>query len=221
LFAATSIAIAAVQRFLHPQPLEQIGVGVAISVIASVINLAVARRLLVAGKRYRSIALEADARHLMTDVWTSVGVILGIGAVGITGWVWLDPIIALAVALNIILSGISLVRRSVLGLIDTALPDAEVQQIRVTLDSYQQREGLQWHALRTRQAGVRRFMSVHVLVPGHWTVQEGHRLLEQIEHDLREALPSLTIVTHLEPLGDASAYADTELVREEAAQPEH
>lgn len=216
LFAATSIAIAAVQRILHPQPLEQVGVGIAISSLASLINLLVARRLLVAGKQHGSIALEADARHLMTDVWTSVGVVIGIAAVGVTGWAWLDPVIALAVALNIILSGVALVRRSVLGLIDTALPDPDLQQIRTTLDGFQQREGIQWHALRTRQAGVRRFMSVHILVPGQWTVLEGHRLLERIEQTLRDAQPNLTIVTHLEPQGDESAYADTGLVREEA-----
>ena len=158
LLAAASICWTAVRRLLNPQPLEQIGLGLILSTLASLMNFAVARILLWAGRKYHSITLEADAQHLMTDVWTSVGVVIGIGAVAFTGWQPLDPIIALLIAANIIWSGVKLVRRSVLGLMDTALPDVTQTAIREVLDRYVQ-SGIQYHALRTRQAGSRQFVS--------------------------------------------------------------
>lgn len=214
VLAAVSIGWAAWPRLLDPQPIQQAGLGLGISVGASLINLVVARILLHAGRRYHSITLEADAHHLMTDVWTSAGVVLGVGAVMFTGWERLDPLIALLVAANIIWTGVQLVRRSALGLLDTALPESERVAVRQILERYQQ-EGAQFHALRTRQAAARRFVSVHILVPGAWTVDHGHRLLEQIEREIRQAVPNVTVFTHLEPLEDPSAWEDTQLDRVE------
>lgn len=176
LLAAASIAWTAIPRFLVPQPLEHIGIGLAVSVVASVINFWVARVLLAAGREYRSITLEADAHHLMTDVWTSAGVMLGVGAIALTGWLRLDPIIALVVAANILRTGWQLLSRSIRGLLDVALPAAEQDAINQVLKQYESR-GIQYHALRTRQAGTRAFISLHVLVPADWTVQRGHDLL--------------------------------------------
>jgi cation diffusion facilitator family transporter len=212
LVAAASIGYTAVDRLLRPQPLEQVGLGVAISAVASLINFGVARVLLQAGRQHGSIALEADARHLLTDVWTSAGVIAGVIAVSLTGIGWLDPLLAIGVALNIIWSGVTLVRRSALGLMDTALPPGEREQVDRILQSYHE-SGIATHALRTRQSGARRFVSFHVLVPDGWTVRRGHALLEQIERDIRAALPNATVFTHLEPLDDPSSWQDTELDR--------
>ena len=184
LLAAASIAWTAVPRLFAPQPLEHIGIGLAISVLASAINFWVARVLMNAGKEYRSITLEADAHHLMTDVWTSAGVVLGVSVVALTGWVRLDPIIALIVAANILRIGWQLLGRSVRGLMDATLPAAERDAIKQVLNRYES-QGIQYHALRTRQAGTRAFVSLHVLVPRDWTVQRGHDLLEQLECDIR------------------------------------
>ncbi len=213
LIAAASIIYAAVDRLLHPQPIEQVTVGLAIAIAASLINLIVARILLRAGRYYRSITLEADAHHLMTDVWTSVGVVLGVIAVVLTGWYQLDPMIAIAVALNIIWSGSRLLRRSALGLLDTALSPADREQVEAILNGFREREGVGYHALRTRQAGSRCFVSVHILVPGIWTVTRGHLLLEQVEAALRHTLPGSTIFTHLEPIEDPLSFADQTLDR--------
>ncbi|MCB0134071.1 MAG: cation transporter [Caldilineaceae bacterium] len=213
LLAAYSIASAALQRIANPQPLENVGIGLLVSVVASAINFGVARVLLQAGKRYNSITLEADAHHLMTDVWTSAGVIAGIIAVSLTGWLILDPLIALAVAANIIWSGIQLMRRSALGLLDSAIPQAERDKIVAVLERFAP-QGVAYHSLRTRQAGQRRFISAHILVPGKWTVQRGHNMLEQIEHDIRGALSGpTTILTHLEPLEDPVSMEDMAIDR--------
>lgn len=210
--AAASIVWAALPRLMTPRPLEQIGLGVAVSVLAVVINFAVARLLLRAAAKYRSITLEADARHLMTDVWTTAGVVVGIAIVDLTGWERLDPVVAIAVALQILFTGAQLMRRSVLGLLDTALPAAEQQTIAAVFRRYE-RAGARFHGLRTRYAGSRSFILVHVLVPGDWPVQRGHDLLERIERDLRAAIPGATVFTHLEPLGDPSALEDSSLDR--------
>ena len=213
LLAAYSIASAALERIAHPQPLENVGVGLVVSLGASAINFGVARVLLQAGKRANSITLEADAHHLMTDVWTSAGVIAGIFAVSLTGWLILDPLIALAVAANIIWSGIQLMRRSALGLLDSAIPQRERDKIVEVLDRFTP-QGVASHSLLTRQAGQRRFISVHILVPGKWTVQRGHNMLEQVERDIRGALPGpTTILTHLEPLEDPISMEDMAIDR--------
>jgi len=214
LIAAVSIGVTAFQRLLAPQPLEQIGLGLGVSVIASIVNLSVALVLKKAGNLYHSVTLEASAQHLMTDVWTSVGVLVGVGAVALTGWEILDPIVAFLVAGNITWSGIRIVRKSVLGLMDTALPAEEQSTIQRVLEEHSQ-DGVQFHALRTRQAGSRGFVSFHVLVPGEWTVQQGHNLLEHIESDLRSALPKVTVFTHLESIDDPASWDDTSLDRAE------
>lgn len=211
--AAVGIGIAAVERLFQPRPLEQIGLGMAVSAAASVINLAAALIILRAGRRHQSISLEANAKHLLTDVWTSAGVIVGVGAVALTGWHVLDPIVALAVAANIVATGVGIVRSSVSGLMDSALPEADERRVQAVLDRHAT-DGVQFHALRTRQAGARRFVSVHVLVPGQWTVQRGHHLLERIEADVRQALPGVTVFTHLESLDDPASWDDVALDRD-------
>lgn len=213
LIAAISIAVAAVDRLLHPRPLEQLGLGLTISVVASLVNFGVSVVLMRAAKQYDSITLKANAHHLMTDVWTSAGVLVGVGAVAVTGWLWLDPLVALAVAANIVWTGVRIVHASILGLMDTALPAAELATITAVLDRYAGDE-VRYHALRTRQAGPRRFVSVHVLVPGAWSVMQGHDLLERIEADIREALPLVSVLTHLEPLEDPAAHNDLDLDRD-------
>ena len=218
LVAAVSIGIAAVQRLMTPKPLEQIGLGIGVSIVASFVNLAVALVLRRAGKQYNSITLKANAQHLMTDVWTSAGVLIGVGAVALTGWERLDPIVALVVAGNIVWSGFQIMRNSVLGLMDTALPVEEQIILKKVLEQHLQ-TGVQYHALRTRQSGARRFISLHVLVPGIWTVQRGHQLLERIEADIRHALPTAAVFTHLESLNDPASWDDMTLDRAVAPSP--
>ena len=212
LAAAIGIGWAAVERLLHPQALEQIGVGLGISVIASIINLLTALVLLRAGREHRSITLEADAPHLLTDVWTSVGVIMGVAAVWLTGWLWLDPLLALLVAANIIWTGVRLVSRSAAGLMDAALPTDQQAALGAVMETHR-RQGIDFHALWTRQAGARVFISVHVLVPGRWTVKEGHDLVERIEAEMRAALPHAHVLTHLEPIEDPLSQEDQTLDR--------
>lgn len=212
VIAAASIAVTAVDRLLHPRPLEKIGIGLAVSVGASLVNLVVAMILRRAARVHRSATLNASSHHLLTDVWTSAGVVVGVGAVALTGWLVLDPIVALAVAANIVFTGGKILRESVAGLMDAALPPNELAVLRALLDGYAA-DGVEYHALRTRQSGARRFVSVHVLVPPEWTVQQGHDLLERIEADIRRALPPVTVDTHLEPLGDPAAMSDQELHR--------
>lgn len=210
--AAIAIAGAAAQRFVAPAPLEQLGLGLVISGAATVLNLVVGLVLIRAGQRNNSIALEADGRHLMTDVWTSSGVIVALLAVMWTGWLWLDPVIAVGVALNILWTGYGLLERSALGLLDQALPQEQRAAIAGVLARYEH-AGLQFHALRTRQAAGRSFISMHVLVPGAWTVQRGHDLLEDIERDLRAAVRGAHVLTHLEPVEDPASFLDRDLDR--------
>jgi len=212
LVAALGIAYAAYERLLSPQPLEAVGIGLAVSVVASVINLATARILLGVGRQYRSITLEADAHHLLTDVWTSVGVIVGVGLVWVTGWLWLDPAIAMLVAVNIVWTGWQLLRRSAAGLMDVSMPPAELAVIEAVLEHYRG-QGLAFHALRTRQAGTRAFVILHVLVPGDWTVRHGHDWSERIEAAIRQALPHTHVTTHLEPKEDPVSLVDEGLDR--------
>ncbi len=212
LVAALVITWSAVERLISPAPLERVELGVAIAAVASVLNFFVARVLLRAASEHASIALEADARHLMTDVWTSVGVLAGVGLVGVTGWTVIDALVALLVAANIARVGTTLVRRSMLGLLDTALP-ADVQAAILAVLARHEEDGIEFHALRTRRSGARRFMSVHVLVPGEWTVQRGHDLLERIEAEIRYAVPRLTVFTHLEPVEDPVSWHDQGLER--------
>lgn len=212
LLAAVGIAYTAIERFFNPQPLEAVGVGLLVSVVASVINLFAARVLLKAGRANNSITLEADAKHLMTDVWTSVGVIIGVGLVWLSGWLWLDPVIALLVAANIVWTGWELLHRSASGLMDEAIPQEQLDAVEGVLQNYR-RQGLDFHALRTRQAGRQAFISLHVLVPGEWTVQRGHDLVEQIEADIRTVVMFSHLTTHLEPIEDPLSHSDAVLER--------
>jgi cation diffusion facilitator family transporter len=212
LVASVGIGWAAVLRLLSPRPLAQVGAGIVVSTVASLLNLGTSRVLLAAGKRYRSIALEADAHHLMADVWTSAGVIVGLGAVALTGWDRLDPIIALLVAANIVRTGVSLLNRSALGLSDVVWSPEEQQALHSVLEKHRG-PLVEFHAIRTRQAGARRFVSMHVLVPGTWTVARGHELLERIEGEIRSAVRHSTVETHLEPLEDPASWEDQDLDR--------
>jgi cation diffusion facilitator family transporter len=219
LVAALSIAVAAIMRFLTPRPLEAIGLGLVVSLAASLVNLVVALLLLRAGRKHSSITLEANAHHLLTDVWTSVGVLAGVGVVALTGWQRLDPIVALLVAANIVWTGVGIVRRSIGGLMDTMLPAEDVAAVRKAFQVYEE-TGVQFHALRTRQAGARKFVSVHVLVPGGWTVQRGHELLERIEDDIRHVVTDAVVFTHLESLDDPASWEDQTLERNRPTKPQ-
>jgi len=212
LLAAISIGYAAIDRLMNPQPIEAVGIGLLVSVLASVINFATARTLMGVGRTHNSITLEADAQHLMTDVWTSVGVISGVGLVWLSGWLWLDPVIALLVAANIVWTGWQLLHRSAGGLMDVSLPEADLIAIETVLDGYRN-QGLDFHALRTRQAGARCFVTLHVLVPGDWTVQLGHDWCERIEADIRRVVPQAHVTTHLEPQEDPVSLVDQALDR--------
>jgi cation diffusion facilitator family transporter len=212
LVAAVSIGYAAFGRLLAPRPLDAIGIGMGVSVAASLINLATARLLMTVGRKYNSITLEADAHHLLTDVWTSVGVIVGVGLVWLTGWLWLDPAIALGVAANIVWTGWQLLHRSAAGLMDVSLPEGQLAAINAVLDGYR-RHGMDFHALRTRQAGTRTFVTLHVMVPGDWTVQAGHDWSERLEADIRHTVPYAHVTTHLEPKEDPVSLHDEGLDR--------
>jgi len=222
LLAAISIAYTAWERLWNPEPLQQLDVGIAISVLASLINLIVARVLIGVGRSRQSITLEADGKHLMTDVWTTIGILIGVGLIavlnrfettlawskqlGMDGWEILDPIIAILVAVHILWAGIHLIQRTVEGLMDAALPDNELAEIVEVLEEFAATEHITYHALRTRYAGARRFMSVHVLVPGYWTVQQGYDYLELIEQSIAARFDSIDIDTHLEPIEDLASW---------------
>lgn len=212
IIAAIVIAITAVERLFDPRQIEQIGMGVIVSVSASLINLAVSLILAKAARKYHSISLEADAKHLMTDVWTSAGVIVGIGAVALTGWVRIDPIVALIVAANIIYSGFVIIKKSVAGLMDKALSAEDQLSLHKVFQKHRE-NGIEFHALLTRVAGMKKFVSVHVLVPGNWSVQQGHELMEQVESEIRDIIPNVSVTTHLEPLEDPLSYIDVNLDR--------
>lgn len=210
LVAALSIGAAAVHRLLEPRPIEQIGIGMAVSVGASLVNLLTALVLLRAGRTYRSITLEANARHLLTDVWTSAGVVVGVSAAWFSGYQQLDPVVAILVAAHIVYSGAGIVKNSILGLMDTAGSPEDIKAIEAILSTFWP-EGIAWHAMRTRQAGSRLFVSFHVLVPGSWTVQKGHNLLERMEKAVAEELPHVTVFTHLESLEDPVCWKDADV----------
>jgi cation diffusion facilitator family transporter len=213
LVAAVGIIITAIPRLINPVPLENLGWGLLVSVTASLINLAVSLILMRAARRYNSITLEADAKHLMTDVWTTGGVLVGILLVMLTGFLRLDPIIALVVAANIIFTGYRLLVRSGRGLLDVSIAQEEIGSVKSILDSYKE-QGVTYHALRSRQAAARKFMVVHLLVPGHWSVKEGHSLAEQIENQVMTAVENANIVTHVEPIEDPLSMKDSSIDRE-------
>jgi len=207
LLAAIVIIGTAIERLLKPAPLEQIGWGLAISTVASLLNGGVAFILMRAGAKYRSPVLDADGRHLLTDVWTSVGVLIGVGAVQLTGWLRLDALVAMAVGLNIIITGVNLLRESTGALMDKALPAEDHDAIVSVLKKFES-DTVKFHALQTRQAGRHRFVSMHVLVPAAWTIQQGHDLSEDLEGQIIELLPDTTVHTHVEPIEDPRSWQD-------------
>jgi len=207
LLAALIIVYTAIERIISPRPLEQIGWGLTISTVAALINGGTALILLRAGRLHRSPVLVADGKHLLTDVWTSVGVIVGVGLVVITGWNRLDGVVAMAVGLNIIITGINLLRSSTAGLMDKALSDDDHLKIVKVLTKFESEE-VKFHALQTREAGRQRFVSMHVLVPGAWSIQKGHDLSEELEAEIIAELPDTIITTHVEPLEDERSWAD-------------
>ena len=211
--AAAGIVWAAVPRLVTPHTLDMPFEGLTLTIIASGINYGVALVLLRAGRQHNSITLEADGRHLMTDVWTSAGVIVGVALVYVTGWLRLDALIALAVSVHILWTGFGLVRRSVRGLLDPAISMEDQAEVAKLIDEYSHRYGVSFHAVRTRQAGARRFVSFHLLVPDAWTVAQAHQLSEEIEARMRAMVPNAAIFTHIEPISDPASYEDQELDR--------
>ena len=212
LLASLAIGYTSIERLINPRPLEAVDVGLLVSVVASAINLATAKILMKVGREQNSISLEADAHHLMTDVWTSAGVIAGVGLVWLSDWLWLDPVIAILVALNILWTAWQLMHRSASDLMDESLPAEQLKLIETLLASYRE-QGLDFHALRTRQSGNRAFVTLHVLVPGHWTVQLGHNWADRIELEIGKAIPRAHITTHLEPIEDPVSMVDQGLDR--------
>jgi cation diffusion facilitator family transporter len=209
LVAAVGIVWAAWERFLHPAELRNLDIGIVIALIASGINFIVARILLKAARDHDSITLEADAKHLLTDVWTSVSVVAALIIVNLSQWHILDPIAAIVIALNIIWAGIDLLRRSMQGLMDYALPPTELSEIQTVLKAHQG-QFTSYHALRTRKSGPQRFIDLHLLVPGEMSVQASHNLCEAIESEIRAKLGHASITVHVEPSEDAAAWESTE-----------
>jgi len=222
LAAAVAVAGTAIARLIWPRPIERTAVGLAVTSAALCLNLITARILIAAGKSYNSIALEADGKHLMTDVWTSVAVIAGVAAVGLTGWVWLDPLIAILMAVQILRTAYGLLHDSIAGLMDTALPPDQQRALQSVLDRYTMM-GMRFHRIRTRRSAASSFIDLHVLVPGAWSVHDGHHVMEQIESDIRQAVTDATVHTHIEPIEDPiSFHEDTPTGDQEAsAQPDH
>lgn len=213
LCAAVGIVAEVRHHLANPQTLTHIWLGLGISAVASCVNAGASATLFAAAKRLRSITLRADAAHLMADVWTSAGVILAVVLVHATGWLFLDPVIALLVGANIVYTGARLLNDTLHGLLDTALPLSERNTVHAILDEYKQ-QGIEFHAFRSRISGQRRFLTLHVLVPGAWSVQQGHDLVDEIEHRIIAALPMCTVTTHLEPKEDPAAFTDQQLDRD-------
>lgn len=212
MLAAGAIIFTAAQRLLHPAPLEKPGMGLLFSILASAINLIVGLMLIRNGKKRHSLALEADGHHLLTDVYTTAGVLVGLVIVYTTKLFVLDPIIAILVGLNIISAGFGIVQKSLGGFMDSAIDKGYLDFIKAKFAEYKSQK-IEFHGLRTRQAGSRIFISFHVLVPGIWTVQQAHSLVEEVEKTIRTAIPNSTLTTHIEPLEDPLSWADTELDR--------
>ena len=209
--AAVAIVWTSVTRLIHPAPLEQPGLGLVLSTAASGINLVVGVALVRAGRRHRSITLSADGRHLLTDVVTSTGVLVGVALVAIFGWDRLDPIVALVVGINILYTGYGLLRRSISGLLDAALPAADVALIEGVLDDYRRQRGIDFHALRSRESGRQRFIYMHVLVPDEWTVTRAHAVTEDLKAEIAKVLPDATTFAHIEPRNDPRSYGHDDL----------
>jgi len=205
LVAALAIIAAALQRFWAPQPLDSLGWGLSLSLVSTAMNGALAWAMLRKAREHRSMALEGDARHLFTDVWTSVGVVLGLLAVGATGWLWLDPVVAIAVAANIAREGVSLIRRSVDGLMDSALEPQVLADIDKTLDGFRHHV-LRFDHVSSRRAGSRRFVDLHMHLPGSWSLGRAAALRSSVEQALMSAVPGLRASIQLLPM-DVETHA--------------
>lgn len=212
--ASLSIGYAAISRLMSPEPVEKIGLGIIVASLASLINLGVGLFLLKIGKKYDSITLRADAHHLFTDVWTTAGVIVGVGLVAVTKLQILDPIIAILIAANILYTGFMIVKQSAMGFLDTQIPLDERKKIIDILNKYKS-YNVDYHAFRTRISGTHKFLTLHLLIPHKWTIQKGHDISEKIESEIRKAVPNLNITTHMEPVEDPKSNDDIEIIREE------
>jgi cation diffusion facilitator family transporter len=204
--AAAAIIWTAAQRLLNPQPLQALGWGLSLSVVSSAFNGGLAWAMARAAKQHRSIALEADAKHLMTDVWTSVGVVVGIGAVAATGWQWLDPLVAMGVAANILWEGGRLVWRSSQGLMDEALEPEVMVDIQKTLDGFAH-PTIRFDHVSTRRSGQRRFVDLHMHMPGNWSLGRAAAVRASVEQALMSAVPGLRCTIQLLPT-DVEAHFD-------------
>ena len=208
IIAAFSIFRSAIPRIFNPISIENVDLGLLLSFIASIVNLGVGSTLIYNGKKRKSLILEADGRHLMTDVWTSLGVIVGIIIVKFTGWYIVDPIIAIFVAVNIMFTGYKLIKRSARGLMDATIPDEDMKRIILYLDSLKSNQ-IEYHSLMTRTAGQRKFIFFHLLVPGNWSVKQGHDCADKIEeHIISMFTEPVTVDTHLEPVDDPASMND-------------
>lgn len=209
--AAASIIYLGVERLINPRPLQSLGIGLAISMAAAVLNGIVGRILIRAGTRYRSITLRADGKHLMTDVYTSVGVVVGLGLAWLTGWYWMDPVVAIFVGVNILITGYRLITESTAGLMDISLSPEDNARIHAILDAHTEQGRIEFHAVRTRESGARQFMEMHMLVPGDWTVQRGHDAMEDLIDEIVAEFPAMRVTGHLEPISDPRSYEDMTL----------
>ncbi|MGO1892683.1 MAG: cation diffusion facilitator family transporter [Luteimonas sp.] len=209
--AAASIIYLGIERLLNPRPLESLGVGLAISMVAAVLNGVVGRILIGVGTRHRSITLRADGRHLMTDVYTSVGVVIGLGLAWLTGWNWMDPVVAILVGVNILVTGYRLISESTAGLMDVSLSPEDNARIQAILDAHTEKDRIEFHAVRTRESGARQFMEMHMLVPGEWSVQRGHDVMEDLVDEIVAEFPAMRVTGHLEPIADPRSYEDMTL----------
>lgn len=209
--AAASIIYLGIERLLNPRPLESLGIGLAISMVAAVLNAIVGRILIRVGNRHRSITLRADGRHLMADVYTSVGVVVGLGLAWVTGWNWMDPVVAILVGVNILVTGYRLISESTAGLMDASLSPEDNARIQVILDAHTEKGRIEFHAVRTRESGARQFMEMHMLVPGDWSVQRGHDVMEDLVDEIVAQFPAMRVTGHLEPIADPRSYEDMAL----------
>ena len=209
--AAASIIYLGIERLLNPRPLESLGIGLAVSMVAAVLNGVVGRILIRVGERHRSITLRADGKHLMTDVYTSVGVVIGLGLAWLSGWNWVDPVIAILVGVNILFTGYRLISESTAGLMDASLSPEDNARIQAILDAHTEQGRIEFHAVRTRESGSRQFMEMHMLVPGDWTVQRGHDAMEDLVELIVAQFPAMSVTGHLEPVADPRSYEDMAL----------
>ncbi|MGY0559692.1 cation diffusion facilitator family transporter [Luteimonas sp. A277] len=209
--AAASIIYLGIDRLVNPRPLESIGIGMVISLVAALLNGVVGRILIKVGTRHRSVTLRADGRHLMTDVYTSVGVVLGLLLVWLTGWEWLDPVVAILVGVNILVTGYRLISESAAGLMDVSLSPEDNARILAILEVHTEKGRIEFHAVRTRESAARQFMEMHMLVPGDWTVLRGHDAMEDLIEKIVAEFPAMRVTGHLEPISDPRSYEDISL----------